>query len=426
MLDSKRNAGYSYWKIIVLTFFLGWVVIWIYRAMLAPVYTEIQRTVGPHSNFDMGLITSLYYVGNTALQIPSGLLVDRFGQKKVLIPGFILFTIGTLCIALAYRIELIYLGALLAGIGCGAYYGASFSMTAQYVPPKKKSFCTAIVNSGSALGMILGMVGSSILVKTLYLPWQTIVFISAGCTILLTFWVMTAIRNPACNVQKDTQCSQSYIVGRNDPPLTLSGKPADKLFSLTMVSCYVMYFTTCYSYYLIVTWLPELLEKERNISGPATGMLTALIAITAVPGSLLFARLSDRFRDRKPQIIIVLEICSFLLVVLSMQAPNSTLLSLVLLFYGFLGKMSVDPVLISYISDRCDRRKTATALGVFNFFGISSSIAAPILTGFIMDRTGKGEWGFYFGALLLIVETVIFGIINRRCSTVTKTQELQK
>ena len=87
MLHSERNFGYSYWKIIVLTFFLGWVVIWIYRAMLAPVYTEIQQTVGSHSNFDMGLITSFYYVGNTALQIPSGLLVDRFGQKKVLVPA---------------------------------------------------------------------------------------------------------------------------------------------------------------------------------------------------------------------------------------------------------------------------------------------------------------------------------------------------
>lgn len=424
MLHSKQNTGY--WKIIVLTFFLGWVVIWIYRAMLAPVYLEIQRTVGPHSNFEMGLITSFYYIGNTALQIPSGLLVDRFGQKRVLIPGFILFTIGTLCIALACRIELIYLGALLAGIGCGAYYGASFSMTAQYVPPKKKSFCTAIVNSGSALGMILGMVGSSILVKTFYLPWQTMVFFSAVCTILLTVWVTAVIQNPARNVQKDTLSAKACISEEEDPALTLSGKPASKLFSLTMVSCYIMYFATCYSYYLIVTWLPELLEKERNITGPATGMLTALIAITAVPGSLLFARLSDRFRDRKPQIIIALEICSFLLVVLSMQAPNSTLLSLVLLIYGFLGKMSVDPVLISYISDRCDRRKTATALGVFNFFGISSSIAAPILTGFMMDKTGKGEWGFYFGALLLIVQTVLFGMVNRRCSAATEAEKLQK
>lgn len=426
MLHSKQNVEYPYWKIIVLTFFLGWVAIWIYRAMLAPVYTEIQRTVGPHSNFDMGLITSFYYIGNTALQIPSGLLVDRFGQKKVLVPGFILFTIGTFCIALAHCIELIYFGALLAGIGCGAYYGASFSMTAQYVPPKKKSFCTAIVNSGSALGMILGMVGSSILVKTLYLPWQTMAFISAGCTILLTFWVMTAIRNPACNVQKNTQSSQACVTEKDDSPLTLSGKPANRLFSLTMVSCYVMYFATCYSYYLIVTWLPELLEKERNITGPATGMLTALIAITAVPGSLFFARLSDRFHSRKPQIIIVLEICSFLLVILSMRVPNSTLLSLVLLVYGFLGKMSVDPVLISYISDHCDRQKTATTLGVFNFFGISSSIVAPILTGIIMDRTGKGEWGFYFGALLLLVETILFWIINGRCSTTAKTRKLQK
>ena len=81
-----------------------------------------------------------------------------------------------------------------------------------------------------------------------------------------------------------------------------------------------------------------------------------------------------------------------------------------LLLYGFLGKLAVDPVLISYITDQADSKSVASTLGVFNFFGMSSSVVAPALTGYIIDRTGSGTWGFYIGAIILLVGTVVFMI----------------
>ena len=74
--------------------------------------------------------------------------------------------------------------------------------------------------------------------------------------------------------------------------------------------------------------------------------------------------------------------------------------------------MAVDPVLISHVSDNADPKNVATTLGVFNFFGMSSSVIAPALTGQIMDVTGSGELGFYIGAALLLVGTVFFLICN--------------
>lgn len=44
---------------------------------------------------------------------------------------------------------------------------------------------------------------------------------------------------------------------------------------------------------------------------------------------------------------------------------------------------------------------------------MSSSVVAPALTGFIIDKTGSGELGFYIGAALLLVGTIIFALVNR-------------
>lgn len=406
----------QYWKTVVFTFCLGWAIIWIYRSMLSPIYSEVQGTIGPQSNAAMGLIASCYFFGYTALQIPSGFLVDKFGQKKVLIPGFLVFAAGAFSIAVSQSLTTIYLGSVLAGIGCGTYYGAAFSLTAAHVPPEKKGISTAIVNSGSAIGMIMGMTGSSFLVKTLGLPWQTMVFISGSLIVLLVVWFFIAIKKveapaaPKVEVKKETQATP---------------KKKTSLFTPNMISCYILYFCTCYAYYLIVTWLPQFLESERGITGSMIGIVVSMISVTAVPGALFFARMSDKRRDKKALIIIGLEASAFVLVALSMLVPGATSLAVVLLLYGFLGKMAVDPVLISYVSDKADPANMATALGIFNFFGMSSSIVAPAVTGLVIDTTGSGELGFYIGACFLLVGTVLFFFINARSLAAKKQKESQ-
>ncbi|UUX35317.1 MFS transporter [Fundicoccus culcitae] len=415
MTEETQKSIYppNYWKRIVFTFFMGWLVIWIYRSMLSPVYDEIQLTIGPQSNTAMGSIASMYFFGYTAMQIPSGFLVDKFGQKKVLIPGFIVFAIGVASIGFATNITMIYIGSVLAGLGCGCYYGSAFSLTTQHVPQDKKGVGTAIVNSGSAVGMIIGMIGSSFLVKSLGMPWQVLPVISASLIVLLIIWFATKLISP-----KAEEATLKTETGSNiQEEIKEVQASKGSLFRPELLTVYLLYFTTCYAYYLIVTWLPDFLASERGIEGTMIGFITSMIAVTAIPGALYFSRKSDQRRDSKKQIIIFLSLVSFVLIALSMFAPGEISLSIILLLYGFFGKMAVDPVLISYLSDMADEGKVASTLGIFNFFGMASSVVAPALTGYIMDKTGSGEWGFYIGAFFLILGTVVFYLGNRKTTT---------
>lgn len=412
------SIGKNYWKTIVFTFCLGWVVIWVYRSMLSPVYTEIQGTIGEQTNAAMGLISSCYFFGYTALQIPSGWLVDHFGQKRVLIPGFLIFAAGAAFIATATSLMSIYVGSVLAGMGCGCYYGAAFSLTAEHVPADKKGVGTAIVNSGSAVGMILGMTGSSFIVKQLGLPWQTMVLISAALIALMVVWYALMLKDNMAEKRalrgNGAEEKPAAASAKEDKAVAVSSGNKPKLFSIRFIACYALYFCTCYAYYMIVTWLPNFLETERGITGGLIGIIVSMISVTAIPGALFFSRVSDKRRDQKNKIILFLEISAFVLVAVSMLAPNAAVLAVVLLLYGLLGKLAVDPVLISYMSDQADPKNVATTLGVFNFFGMASSVIAPALTGGIIDVTGSGEIGFYMGAVLLLVGTILFAITNGR------------
>ncbi|WP_053955184.1 MFS transporter [Inediibacterium massiliense] len=397
-----QKKGFEYWKQIIVLLCLGWVVIWIYRTTLSPIFSEIQETIGIHSDSQMGLISSFYFFGYTGMQIPAGILVDKFGKKTILIPGFLLFALAAILIGSSSTITMIYVGSLMAGIGCGSYYGAAYSLSSENIPQERRALSNAIINSGSAIGMGIGLMGSSYLVKNIRLPWNYMLYIVAALIICMIVAFSIVIRNTqreeACKNIKESQIKEK-------------GKK-EGLFAPKMLASYVLYFATCYGYYMIVTWLPSFLQYERGFEGIAIGSSSSLVAFASIPGALFFSRMSDKFKDRRIRLILFLEISAAAMLALVVLAPNSSILLLGLLLYGLLGKLAVDPIIISHIADSAPRESLGTSLGVFNFFGMSSSVLAPVVTGFISDQTGTKVMGFYASAVLLIIGAAIFFIAN--------------
>lgn len=396
-----------YWKKIVVVLCLGWAVIWIYRTVLTPIFPEIQQTIGAHSNAEMGLIASFYFFAYTGMQIPAGILVDKFGKKVVLIPGFCLFIIATLLIGNATSLTMVYAGSLLAGMGCGSYYGSAYSLSSENIPLERRGLATAVINSGSALGMAIGLIASSLLVKSFNMNWQIMLFIITGLLVVMTLVFAVVIKGS----QPQAPAAVSQTAAPTDAEPEEDGQ-ASGLFSLRMISAYAMYFATCYGYYMIVTWLPSFLQQERGFEGVAIGFSSALVAFASVPGALFFSRMSDRFRNKKVQLIIFLELCAAVMLVCTVISPDSTMLLISLILYGLLGKLAVDPIMISFVADNAPKKGYGTSFGVFNFFGMSSSVIAPFLTGVISDSTGSKVMGFYISAAILLVGTAIFFTVN--------------
>ncbi|CAI1870889.1 MFS transporter [Serratia marcescens] len=396
-----------YWKKIVVVLCLGWAVIWIYRTVLTPIFPEIQQTIGAHSNAEMGLIASFYFFAYTGMQIPAGILVDKFGKKVVLIPGFCLFIIATLLIGNATSLTMVYAGSLLAGMGCGSYYGSAYSLSSENIPLERRGLATAVINSGSALGMAIGLIASSLLVKSFNMNWQIMLFIITGLLVVMTLVFAVVIKGS----QPQAPAAVSQAVAPTAAEPEEDGQPSG-LFSLRMISAYAMYFATCYGYYMIVTWLPSFLQQERGFEGVAIGFSSALVAFASVPGALFFSRMSDRFRNKKVQLIIFLELCAAVMLVCTVISPDSTMLLISLILYGLLGKLAVDPIMISFVADNAPKKGYGTSFGVFNFFGMSSSVIAPFLTGVISDSTGSKVMGFYISAAILLVGTAIFFTVN--------------
>jgi len=409
---NKERGGLAYWKQIIILMCSGWVTIWIYRAALSPVYPQINESLGGNiSDTALGSIASFYFFGYVIMQIPAGFLVDKIGKKTVLLPGFVVFALAALLISQASSISMIYTGSFLAGIGCGSFYGSAYSLTSQNIPKEKKSFSTAIVNSGSAVGSGFGMILSSFIVIQMNMPWQTMMYLSAFLIVCMTIAFALVIRSN----KEDVAFLESQAATEEET----TDQPKEKvslstLFSLRMLFTYVLYFATCYAYYMTVTWLPNFLGTERGFQGVAIGFSSSLVAFASIPGALFFSRLADKYMHKKVTFIVILEVLAALMLLVTVQATNSTFLMIALILYGFLGKLAVEPIIISWLGENAPKVGVGTTLGVFNFFGMMSSVIAPTLTGSISDATGSKVMGFYIAIILLIGGTFLFLTVNSK------------
>lgn len=385
----------NYYKKIIIALCLGWVAIWIYRTILTPIYPQIQESLGNISDTQIGLVASIYFFAYTGMQIPSGALVDKFGQKKVLIPAFIVFALATFVIGTSSTIMQVYIGSLLAGISTGSYYGAAFSLSAKHTPKDKKSFSNAIINSGSALGMVIGLIGSSVLVGGFEIQWNYMLFITAIVIVAVTFVFVLFI--------KQDKTSDKEVAEEKKDTVQSTDIQNESLFSPRQLVVYFVYFATCYGYYMIVTWLPSFLVAEKGFAQGSVGYVAALVAVTAVPGALIFTK----YIDKNAHLLIAAAVT----ISLTVFAPNPAVLYIALILYGLLGKLAIDPVLITYVSDSVSGDRVARALTLFNFFGMSSSVIAPTLTGYIGDVTGSRVLAFYIATILLAAAALLFFLV---------------
>jgi len=173
------------------------------------------------------------------------------------------------------------------------------------------------------------------------------------------------------------------------------------LFKPKMLAAYFVNFTSNYGFFMVLTWLPYYLQTERAIPAEQTGFFAALVAIAGIPGAIIISRFSDKLKMRKPFILFLLPLAAISLsAIVFVESWNLVVIMLVI--YGFIGKLAIDPIMIAFVSEGAPKQGYGTMFSLFNCMGMASSILAPTITGYISDQTNSMTTGFYLSSILLL------------------------
>jgi len=396
----NRRFGIPGWWITVFLFWLGWVFMYADRTVLNPVMKDIQQEFGLNAT-QLGLISSLFFLSYAILQVPAGILGDRIGRKKVLVPGFILFGVFTAVTGTVKSFWQLIASRIVTGAGEGTYYGPQYGISSEQIPKQHRSTGSAIINSGMAFGIALGLMASSWMAYTLGYGWRAPFYFMALPTIVTGLLIWFLVRETA-RPQGAASASQQGAFG---------ALVRNRNLQIT----FLMVFCSLFGFFMILTWLPYYLQTERGIPGKEIGNIASLVAWVSIPGGLLFARISDKLGRRKPLVFALVPVAAASLVSIAWLDSVSAVI-VAICVYGFFGKLALDPVLIATVADNAPQQSYGTAYGIFNFVGMSSSILAPTVAGMVADATGSLAANFYISAVVLVVGMLGFMFLRENTS----------
>ncbi|MGX7418435.1 MFS transporter [Carnobacterium gallinarum] len=399
-MENKNESPQTNWKLMIFILFLGWTVIWISRTVLNPVLPSIKASLSIATDTQLSLVFSSYFLAYTIIQFPAGALSDRFGEKLILVPSFLIFALSTLIMGFAHSVQTLYIANFFSGLTSGVFFACSYSLSIKMIPLNRRTFSNAVINSGTAIGMGAGMIGSTFL-SLLGLDWRTLLFITAA---LIASTLIVFIKFLPSTLKRD----------KSTLNVTTKKIPFLKLFNKQLIVAAFAYFTICYGYYMLATWLPNFLQTERGITGMMIGYIAAISAFAALPGAIIFARISDRFNQNKTTIIVVLIFLAALFLYLSAEATSQIWLFIALIGYGFFGKLAIDPIIVSYVAEITTPENYGLTFGLFNFFGMLGSVLSPYFTAVSSDLTGSKVFGFYFAALLMIFGGITLWYVTKK------------
>lgn len=399
------NVNERYWWKVVILSFLGWILIYADRTIINPIQGQIGQAFGL-SNAQLGLISSVFFLAYAIAQIPFGSIGNRFGRRLVIMVGFLLCALMTYTSGIASGFGMFLVFRVFAGIGQAAYYGPQYALSAEAIPTKKLTIGTAIINSGMAFGTSGGYLVSSYFVLQKGMHWSVPFVIMAIPTAIVGILFYTVLKERVVRPEDQGKNVSVKENGNEDKEGHISLKG---IFTNRNLLCaFILCFCSIYANFVIITWLPNYLQTERGYAGSLVGVISSIVPWASIPGALLFARLNDTVKATKRLVLTIMPIAMIATFGIAF-VPNSMLLP-VLILYGLTGKLALDPILVAFVTRNAPKKSLAVVLSAYNFIGMSGSILAPYITGWIADMTGSMRIGFYLGAAMLLAGAFVFAM----------------
>jgi MFS family permease len=367
----------------------GWLLTYANRTVLYPLLSIIAADYSL-SSADVGLLTGSYFFTYLLLQVPTGILGDRFGMRRVLLWTYAVASVGAIGLGLVignYPAMLFFMA--LHGLGAGGFYPSSFGMMMQKVKPQQRAFSSALIGIGMALGLLAGMTASGSLYE-IYHDIRVPILLLALPSILMLFLFYRYLPDTAAAPSAKWSQYKAILLD----------------FDLWRIN--LTTFTALYGFWVAVTWGPTFLKVERGFSLGASGFFTGLIAVSAIPASMFWGRMADRI-GRKKVALFVLPASAFILLLLSLLEGYYVLIGLLVLF-GMLSNTAFVPSMLAWSADIVEKRHpglTGASVGIFNASIMLSAVVAPVVSGFLRDQTGSLGPALTAASLLMLGGTLL-------------------
>lgn len=377
-----------------LPFVAGYYVSYAFRSMNALLGPQIATEFGMGAA-DLGLLTSVYFLSFGLVQIPVGILLDRFGPRRVDAALLLVAAIGTVIFASAQSFAGVVAGRALIGLGVSVCLMASFQAFQLWYPLDR----IATLNSLAFATGILGAITVSVPLEAALrlVDWRAIMLGFGALTLVASGAIFLAVPEHRRGESRSPLAAAPRVVRE------IVAEPAFKRVAV-MVTTTQSAAVSLYTLW-IATWLRDVAGYDR----PAVGRALLIVSLALIAGYLFFGRFADALARRRvseiPLIAAGLATSSGCLLLLAFGVTQGA----IWIWAAFIFSSSTATLAYSTLSRRFPKEmagRVNTTLNTFIFTGMFLGQWAVGLVLGLWPLEGPGyapqAYGWALGALWLV------------------------
>jgi len=386
---------------------LGVLVNYFDRVNLSVSHAALYTTFGI-SNIAFGYLSGAYNWTYALCQLPIGVMLDRFGVRRVGRVSTMLWSIASFCASVTPSIGGFFAARLLLGVGEAPTFPANAKAIGLWFPTRERSFATSIFDAAAKFASAIGVPLLGVLLLKVGWRWS---FAFPGLLSLLYFGIFSAIYRDPNDDPHLAETERNYIAEgiqtnmESEPPLTSLGYLLRQRKVLGLALGFGSY---NYVFYLLLTWLPSYLSSALHIDLLHSFLYTGVPWLFATFTDFIAGWGSDALIQRgwdASRVRRTVLICgtAFGLGILGAAQAHTAGRALLWISISIGGLAAAAPVGWSIPSMIAPQGSVGSVGGIVNFSNQLSGIAAPIVTGYVVAATRSYAWAFGIAAIYLLI-----------------------
>ncbi|HEY9732921.1 MAG TPA: MFS transporter [Drouetiella sp.] len=422
------KGGGNYRYVILGLAFLITLVNYMDRASISYAIGPIKKEFGIDDS-QFGVVLAAFGVGYAVMTLGGGIIVDRWGARKVWPAAAIAWSGFTALMGCVVGFPALLSLRIMLGLSEGPHFPALTRVVADWLPQTERVRATGLGLCAVPLASAIGAPLISTLIITVGWKAMFLVMASAGIVWAGIWYIMFRDYPDSSTFVSESELRHIHEGQTHDRSITDEERRArnrndggttwrDMLTNPALISNNIAYFAFGYSLFFALTWLPGYLEHSHNVKlEDARFILIApwltaaiLLPVAGFLSDWLWIKTGSKQVSRSYLICICQLISGLSYVPLLFNPPLATSMLFISLGVGF-GMMPN----AAFYAINCDLAKdrAATSQGLMNCCSAIASIMAPALTGFIAARTNSFAGAFALLIFFTLVSVISVGLVQR-------------
>ena len=337
----------------------------------------------------LGNLSAFYFYSYVAMQVPTGLLSDHWGPRRLLTLGAAVAAAGTLLFALAPDVGWANAGRLLVGGSVAVAFVGMLKLAGHWLPPRQYALASGMALFSGIIGAVFAGVPLRLLVDAF--GWRPVMGVSAAVTLAVAAGIWWLVRDDPSERGYTSHAATAHAA--DDATRVGTGVWAGIRVVLGYRNTWLLYLIPGGVVGSVLAfaglWGVPFLTTHYGLDTTSAAALCSAVLVAWAVGGPVFGWFSDHFGRRKPLYVVG---CAGLLAtwtpaLLIPGLPLWLLVALLLAAGFFSGNMIIG---FAFAKESVPGRLAGTASGLVNMGVMMGPMVLQPAVGWVLDRRWDG------------------------------------